>query len=120
MKKILSLALAVLLVLGLFAGCGEEEKPGTSGGAAQATKETESTPRELVILYTNDVHNAYAMAGTDEEKPDAIFPMGYAALAAYAGQLRDDGKEVLLIDGGDHLQGDAVRLSGGHDEPGGL
>lgn len=51
------------------------------------------TDKDAVILYTNDVHCAI-----DD----------YSKLAAYAAQLEADGREVLIIDAGDAIQGEAI------------
>ncbi len=103
MKKIFALILATVMLLGVLGGCGKNSDDTTA-----ATDSTEPQNKELVILYTNDVHNAYAMEEPDEEDSEEPYTMGYAALALYAQKLRDEGKNVLLVDGGDHLQGDAV------------
>ncbi len=46
-----------------------------------------------VILYTNDVHCAAE---------------GYSALAAYRAQLMEDGYDVVTVDAGDAIQGEAI------------
>ena len=51
------------------------------------------TDKDAVILYTNDVHCAI-----DD----------YSKLAAYAAQLEADGQEVLIVDVGDAIQGEAI------------
>ncbi len=48
---------------------------------------------ETVVLYTNDVHCAI-----DD----------YAVLAAYKAQLEADGKNVVLVDAGDAIQGEII------------
>lgn len=48
---------------------------------------------ETVILYTNDVHCAI-----DD----------YAALAAYKAQLESEGKNVIVVDAGDAIQGEVI------------
>lgn len=49
--------------------------------------------KDAVILYTNDVHCAI-----DD----------YSKLAAYAAQLEADGQEVIIVDAGDAIQGEAI------------
>ena len=48
---------------------------------------------ELKVLYTNDVHCAID---------------GYSALAAYKAQLEEEGYEVVTVDAGDAIQGEAI------------
>ena len=48
---------------------------------------------ETVVLYTNDVHCAI-----DD----------YAVLAAYKAQLESEGKNVVLVDAGDAIQGEVI------------
>ncbi len=50
-------------------------------------------PEGAVVLYTNDVHCA-----TD----------GYSYLAAYRAQLIEDGYDVITVDAGDAIQGEAI------------
>lgn len=54
---------------------------------------------DVVVLFTNDVHNAY------EQSEGTI---GYAALAAYKKQLEAAGKSVILVDCGDAIQGSTI------------
>ncbi len=77
MKRFASLILAALLLLTLAVPVL---------GAADAGKET-------VILYTNDVHGYIAE------------PVGYAAVAALKKQYEAQGKNVILVDAGDFMQG---------------
>lgn len=100
-KRFLALILALMLCLS-FSACDDQP----AGNGTTSVHEPDVTQEhvdagELVILFTNDVHNAYL-------PDDALGQMGYAALAAYRDQLEEDGKTVVLIDGGDSLQGDAV------------
>lgn len=61
----------------------------------------EAADKGAVILYTNDVHCSIE---------------GYSYLAAYKAELIEDGYEVLLVDAGDHIQGEAIgALSEGSD-----
>jgi len=53
----------------------------------------------VVVLYTNDVHNAYA-------KNESC--LGYASVAQYKNQLEALGYEVELIDNGDAIQGGVI------------
>ena len=80
MKKLLGLLLALALLL----GCAAAEE-----AAAPAMQ------KNLVVLYTSDVH-----CGIDQN-------WGYATLYAMKEQYSKD-NYVLLVDNGDHLQGEPV------------
>ena len=53
---------------------------------------------DVTILYTNDVHTYI-----DNKAPAPT----YAAIAALKKSIEDTGKDVLLVDAGDHIQGTA-------------
>ena len=53
---------------------------------------------DVTILYTNDVHTYI-----DNKSPKPT----YAAIAALKKSIEDTGKDVLLVDAGDHIQGTA-------------
>lgn len=110
MKKWISLILSAVVMIGLFAGCGKEqpEDSFTETDALQTTSAREESPQELVILFTNDIHNAYQMDEDAAKEEADVFPMGYAVLAGYAKELEEAGKTVVIIDGGDHLPGEPV------------
>ena len=52
-----------------------------------------ASEKETIILYTNDVHCAIE---------------DYACLAAYKAQLEETGKDVLVVDAGDAIQGEVI------------
>ena len=54
--------------------------------------------KDVAILYTNDVHTYI-----DKKSPE----LTYAAIAALKKSYQDAGKDVLLVDAGDHIQGTA-------------
>ena len=54
--------------------------------------------QDITILYTNDVHTHI-----DKQSPK----LTYAAIAALKKSYQDDGKNILLVDAGDHVQGTA-------------
>ncbi len=62
-------------------------------------KDEAANGKDIVVLYTNDVHNGYVK---DEDT------LGYASLAAYKKQLEAAGYNVTLIDGGDSIQGGVI------------
>ena len=77
-KKVLSLLLAVILIFSLF-------------GTALAAESVNN--KDIVILYTNDVHCA------------AEDNIGYAGLASYKADMLKATDYVSLVDAGDSLQG---------------
>lgn len=62
---------------------------------ASGAKEALLDQKDIVVLYTNDVHNAI-----DEN-------IGYAGLAEYKAEMEKD-NYVTLVDAGDSLQGDVI------------
>ena len=78
MKKLLSLFLVLALAFSLCVGVLAEEPAGELAG-------------EIVILHTNDVHGAIS---------------SYAKVAALKAEYEAKGAEVLLMDAGDHIQGE--------------
>ncbi len=59
-------------------------------------KKEEQNKKDLVILYTNDVHCAI-----DEN-------IGYSGLVSYKNKVLSENNEVMLVDCGDHIQGAPV------------
>ncbi len=97
-KRILFLLVAVCMLLAACAPAAAPAAPAEP--AAPAAPVAEPTPepvptldKDLVILYTNDVH-----CGVDDAT-------GYAGLAAMKAQLEKDGCYVALVDSGDAVQG---------------
>ncbi|MEF9878955.1 MAG: bifunctional UDP-sugar hydrolase/5'-nucleotidase [Clostridia bacterium] len=80
MKKFLALFLALAMML--------------TGAAALA--EAPALSKDVVVLYTNDVH-----CGVDEA-------LGYVGLASYRDKLLDEGNYVTLVDCGDAIQGEPI------------
>ena len=83
-KRVFACLLALVMLLGMVAVPSfvraEEEEPA----------------KEIVILYTNDVH-----CGVDDN-------IGYAGLARIKAALEAAGKEVILVDCGDAVQGGVI------------
>ncbi|MDO5574582.1 MAG: bifunctional UDP-sugar hydrolase/5'-nucleotidase [bacterium] len=103
------------MTIGLLSGCAkqqvtteavQEETNVENSITEEASEEnTESQPEEAVvtppseeiaIIYTNDVHCSIS---------DNI---GYSGLAAYKKELEAAGKQVLLVDAGDSIQGGVI------------
>lgn len=100
MKRYFLLFLTFTLFVCLCA-CDTESDPAETM-FVPATESTEIIDEnELIILYTNDVHNAYL-------RDDHEGRLGYAAVTGYKRQLEKEEETVLLIDGGDAIQGEAV------------
>lgn len=82
-QKLLTFLAAAALVLGMFPAI-----------PAMADTETATSDAESIyVLYTNDVHCEVS---------------GYPALAAYREQLMQNGKNVVTVDAGDAIQGEAI------------
>jgi 2',3'-cyclic-nucleotide 2'-phosphodiesterase (5'-nucleotidase family) len=100
MKRISKLFISLLLVLVMTFGL----LPGNFNALAAGKPASHS---DIVILYTNDVHN-----GVDQVKGQdgAITNIGYAGVAAYKDKMEKEyGKSyVTLVDAGDAVQGDAI------------
>lgn len=97
MKKILSLLLVLVMVLGMFAGCGNNTTPTTP---TEPSSSGETTPNaevnyanSTVILYTGNVRGNVK-----------VYPQIAAAKAAY----EEKGATVYLVDAGNYLQGTAA------------
>ena len=82
-KKVFACLLAVVMLLGLIV-------------VPAAAKAEGEEAKEIVILYTNDVH-----AGVSDN-------IGYVGLARIKAALEAAGKEVILVDCGDAVQGDVI------------
>ncbi len=63
-------------------------------------------PNDVTILYTNDVHSYIANKGTDDDGNECPL-IDYSTVAAYKNKLKNEGKNVLLVDAGDFSQGSA-------------
>ncbi len=119
--------LAVTLVASLLTGCGDkktESKETNAAGTVENNANSESGAEseakdlakkdlsEVTILYTNDVHTYINNQETDDDG-NVTKLISYASVAALRDELVSEGKNVLLVDAGDHSQGTAY---GGMDE----
>lgn len=57
--------------------------------------------KDIAVIYTNDVHCAVE---PDEENSR----LGYAAVAGFKDELTEAGYDVILVDAGDAIQGEAI------------
>jgi 2',3'-cyclic-nucleotide 2'-phosphodiesterase (5'-nucleotidase family) len=83
-KKVFAVLLAVVMLLGMIVV------------PAAAKAEGEEPEKEIVILYTNDVH-----CGINDN-------IGYEGLARVKAAYEAAGKEVILVDVGDSVQGGVI------------
>ncbi|MBP5519910.1 MAG: bifunctional metallophosphatase/5'-nucleotidase [Treponema sp.] len=61
---------------------------------------------DVTILYTNDIHTY--ITNTQKDKDGNKVPgLSYGSVAALRDDLKAQGKQVVLIDAGDHIQGTA-------------
>ena len=75
------------------------EVSGTVAVYELTDRDEAANSENVVVLYTNDVHNGYLKDGDT---------LGYASLVSYMKQLEAAGYEVTLIDGGDAIQGGVI------------
>lgn len=60
----------------------------------------EETEKDIIVYFTNDVHNAYEQTDT---------AIGYASLAAdIKSDQNDESNETILVDAGDSIQGGII------------
>ena len=88
-RRLLALLLAMVMMLALTVTAGAEEVTTTAAKS------------EITVIYTNDVH-------TYIDKT-----LSYATVSAMKQDYQKAGKQALLVDAGDHIQGTAY---GGMDE----
>lgn len=124
MKRRIGISLLIVsMTVGLLAGCGKQqetsgtaetaetvqEETSTENGTEESTQSEEAavTPpsEEIAIIYTNDVH-----CGISDN-------IGYSGLAAYKKELETSGKQVLLVDAGDSIQGGAIGVLSSGEYP---
>ncbi len=84
--RLLAMLLALVMMVTLL--------PGTVFAAGEKSE-------DIVILYTNDVH-----CGVDAGVPEGT--MGYANLVAYKKAMEEQYENVVLVDNGDAIQGEAI------------
>ncbi len=79
------------------------------------TPQKQSINEEVTILYTNDVHG-YINNKVKDDNENEIDGISYANIKALKDELINEGKNVLLVDDGDHAQGTAYSaLNNGED-----
>lgn len=93
MKKIFGIVLGALSVLTL-ASCGND--------AIVINKS--DTREDIKILYTNDIHSYIANTTKDKEGKE-VAALRLNNIAGYYKKLKNDFKNVMLVDAGDEVQG---------------
>ena len=101
-KKIFSALLAAILLIFIAVA---------AWFASPEEKRTSLQTEEITIIYTNDIHTYINNRRADDERKAKNF--SYSALAAMKNDFIAQGKEVILVDAGDHIQGTAF---GGTDK----
>ncbi len=61
--------------------------------------------KDIVVIYTNDIHTYIKNRDINDEKKAKN--LSYSALSALKEEVAAQGKEVILVDAGDHIQGTA-------------
>lgn len=82
------------------------------GASSSVVFAEEAVADDVTILYTNDVHT-YIHNQKEDENGNVTPLLRYSSVAALRSELEAEGKNVLLVDAGDHSQGTAY---GGMDE----
>ena len=94
MKRFFTLIIMISCSVLLAAGCSKAEQ-----------KESSDKSSDLVtILYTNDIHSYIHNTQTDDEGNETLL-LTYGSVAALRNSLEEEGKNVLLLDAGDHVNG---------------
>ena len=71
--------------------------------ASSAEKKTSFQTKDVTIIYTNDIHTY--IKNRDENDAKKALNFSYSALSAMKKDFAAQGREVLLVDAGDHIQG---------------
>lgn len=104
-KKIRACILIIAIMAGMVLGCGksnESENPEDVANQAAGN----SADVEINIVYTNDVHSYVENVVTDEDGNVTGNGLRLSNIAAMVNDMRAEGKNVLLVDAGDEIQGD--------------
>jgi len=119
MKKITALLLISVLAFSALTGCGKKTVPETTAAAETTAAETtaaettaaaetkaETAEKEAVsIIYTNDIHSYIYNTVTNKETKEKHPGLRPSSAAAMKKDMIAAGKNVLLVDAGDEIQG---------------
>lgn len=112
LKTIIISALALTI-----AGCGQCANNAAAGNTNNATEANEASSENsdsvgetkdvgpIYILYTNDIHS-YIYNTVKDENDENKPGLRMSNIAAMISDMKAEGKNVLLVDAGDELQGD--------------
>lgn len=101
-KKLL-FGLLLLAILGVFCfGFFFIQNKPTNSGTIEKTKPNLENP--VYVVYTNDIHAYINNTITDENKNE-IPGLRYSNVAALVKDMKNEGKNVILVDAGDQIQG---------------
>jgi len=92
LKKILfPILIIAVIAVALILSRGEEKK--------------KIPEKDIAVIYTNDIHTYIKNRNPNDAKKAKS--LSYAALSALKEDIAAQGKEVILVDAGDHIQGTA-------------
>ncbi len=120
MKKNIVRVLTVCLTIFAIAGCAKKENSKDATVEAQSdqqvtdetvasetqTGDNENTSESVYIIYTNDIHSHIYNVVTDEATKEEKPGLRLSNVAALVNDMREEGKDVILVDAGDEFQGD--------------
>lgn len=89
-KYIITGLITVLTALAILSGCGKKKAAG----------------EEVTIVYTNDVHSYIDNVVKDSDGNVTGDGLRFSKIAAMVSDMREEGRNVLLVDAGDEIQGD--------------
>ncbi|MDO4491518.1 MAG: bifunctional UDP-sugar hydrolase/5'-nucleotidase [Lachnospiraceae bacterium] len=113
-----AILMAGLMTSTMMSGCGRATVVAANEAETQsASQQNQNSPQEkdadseeaITIVYTNDVHSYVANEKEKEKDAPADQPaedgMRFSKVAQMVKDMRAEDKNVLLVDAGDHLQG---------------
>ena len=120
-RRLLCLVTGACLIAAAFSACGNKQTKEVAAPESTAENAAASQTEdvgievddqdtagnangELTILYTNDIHG-YICNTVKNDKNEDEPGLSYGNLKAIKNKLEEEGKNVLLVDVGDHVQG---------------
>ena len=117
-KRLLNIIVWTILALSIV-GCGKPSNDSTvqntektADDAVTDTDEATESTESIYIVYTNDIHSYIYNTAKDENGEDRP-GLRMSNIAAMVSDMKAEGKNVILVDAGDELQGD---IYGAFDE----
>lgn len=117
-KRLLNSIVWTILALSIV-GCGRpsndmaaQNTENVADAATLEANETTEAAESLYIVYTNDIHSYIYNTVKDENDKDKP-GLRMSNIAAMVSDMKAEGKNVILVDAGDELQGD---IYGAFDE----